>query len=95
VVYGDLQFVDAGGFEAFESMPRDSSPSRRAFRSALRALVECNLRREGKEDPWSTGTLAIVHAGGFGFLNPRRGSTGVSIDVRPTGSRSRGALGGE
>ena len=49
----------------FESTPRVSRPSRRAFRSALRALVECNLRREGKEDPWSTGTSAIVHADGF------------------------------
>ena len=60
VVYGYLLIlfmrVDS---RFFESTPRVSRPSRRAFRSALRALVECNLRREGKEDPWSTGTSQL------------------------------------
>ncbi len=72
LVYGDLAFVDAGGFEVFESTPRVSRPSRRAYRSALRSLVECILRREGQERLGSLvdipAPLAVHTAVPFGHL---------------------------
>ena len=81
-----LAIVDVGRLEVFESAPRVygtcpdprfgirevSGPSRRAYRSALRSLVECILRREELESLGSSvdipGPLAVHTAVPFGHL---------------------------
>ena len=81
-----LAIVNVGRLEVFESAPRVyrtfpdprfgirevSRPSRRAYRSALRSLVECILRREGQERLGSLvdipAPLAVHTAVPFGHL---------------------------
>ena len=68
-----LAIVNVGRLEVFESAPRVyrtfpdprfgirevSCPSRRAYRSALRSLVECILRREEQEGQPSTSLAKL------------------------------------